>query len=54
MTRPAGAFFVAEVVDRNTGETEYRTYRNEDEARSAAAELHTTALSWDEVLDTAR
>jgi hypothetical protein len=54
MMRPAGAFFVAEVVDRNTGETEYRSYNDETEARSAAAELQTTLLSWDEVLDKAR
>lgn len=54
MIRPAKALFVSEVVDRNTGETEYRTYRNEADARAAAAELNAPALTWEEVLDGAR
>ena len=54
MMNPSRAYFVAEVVDRNTGETEYRSYRDEDKARSAAAELRTTVVSWDDVLENAR
>jgi hypothetical protein len=54
MMRPGPAFYVAEVVDRNTNETEYRAYREQAQADAAAAELHTTPLSWDAVVDQAR
>lgn len=54
MIGPAAAFFVPEIVDRSTGETEYRAYGQEADAQTAAAELHTTPLSWDAVLDKAR
>jgi hypothetical protein len=54
MMRPDAAFYVPEIVDRNTGETEYRAYRLRADADAAAADLHTTPLSWDAVLDAAR
>lgn len=54
MIRPAGAFFVAELVDRNTGETDYRAYDEENNALAAAAERGTMPVSWDAVLAKAR
>ena len=54
MISPADAFFVSEIVDRNTGETEYRAYGQHADAQTAAAELHTTPVSWDAVLNKAR
>ena len=54
MIRPGAAFYVPEVVDRHTNETEYRAYRQQADADAAAAELHTTPVSWDTVLDQAR
>jgi hypothetical protein len=54
MMRPAAAFYVPEIVDRSTNETEYRAYRQPADADAAAAELHTTPVSWDAVLDQAR
>ena len=53
MMRPAKAFFVAEIVDHHTGEMEYRSYREESDARLAAGDLHTTVRSWTEVLEKA-
>lgn len=54
MIAPARAFYVPEVVDRNTGETDYRAYHEKANADAAAAELHATPISWDTVLDQAR
>jgi len=54
MIPPAGAFYVAEIVDQNTRESDYRAYASEDDARTAAAELNTTTVSWEKVLDEAR
>ena len=54
MMRPASAFYVPEVVDRHTNETEYRAYREQADADAAAADLHTTPVSWDAVLEQAR
>jgi hypothetical protein len=47
------AFYVPEVVDRNTGETDYRAYREQSAANKAAAELHTQYVRWGEVLEQA-
>ena len=54
MIAPKGAFYVPELVDRNTGETEYRAYGLQADAQTAAAELRTTVMPWDAVLDKAR
>ena len=54
MMSPVRALYVPEIVDRNTGETDYRAYRQQADADAAAAELHTTPLGWDAVLDKAR
>jgi hypothetical protein len=54
MIPPAGAFYVSQIVERNTGEIEYRAYGHQADAQSAAAELNSAPLSWNEVLDKAR
>lgn len=53
MVAPDTAFYVAEVVDRNTNETDYRAYRNQADANTAASELNTTYVRWTDVLDKA-
>jgi len=53
MVPPEAAFYVREVVDRNTGETDYRAYRDQAEANHAAAELQAKYVRWNEVLDKA-
>src|SRR5215208_1577550 len=47
MTAPQNAQYVPVIVDRNTGETDYRAYRVPAEAAAAAAELHAMPLGWD-------
>jgi hypothetical protein len=54
MMGPDGAYYVAEVVDQNTGEQAYRAYRDEGDARAAAAELKTTVVTWNTVLEQGR
>lgn len=54
MVAPDHAFYVPEIVDRNTGERDYRAYRSQVDANDAARELQTSYLSWDAVLDAAR
>jgi hypothetical protein len=54
MVAPDAAFYVSDVVDRRTGETDYRAYRVKTEADAYAAEAHATAIGWDAVLDKAR
>ena len=54
MIRPAGAAFVPVVVDANTGETDYRAYKENADADAAARELHTAPVGWDTVLERAR
>jgi hypothetical protein len=54
MIAPDAGFYVSEVVDRKTGETDYRAYRDKAEADAYAAEVHTTPIGWDAVLDKAR
>jgi copper chaperone NosL len=44
------AFYVKEVVDRNTGETDYRAYKEQAHANLAAAELHAQYVRWNDVL----
>ena len=50
MITPDVGFYVSEIVDRKTGETDYRAYRVKAEADAYAAELHTVAIGWDAVL----
>jgi hypothetical protein len=54
MLPPANAVFVPVVVDRNTGETDYRAYKVQADAAAAARELHTTPIGWTAVLEQAR
>jgi hypothetical protein len=41
---------VPEVVDRNTGETDYRAFRQQADADRAASELNATWVRWTDVL----
>ncbi|MBW8866174.1 MAG: hypothetical protein JF610_02415 [Acidobacteria bacterium] len=50
MMTPDAGFYVSEVVDRNTNETDYRAYRVKAEADAYAAQVHTTPIGWDAVL----
>ena len=54
MIAPERAFYVTELVDRNTGETEYRAYRLQEDADAFAAQAHATPINWDTVLEKAR
>ena len=54
MIAPQGAFYVRELVDRKTGETEYRAYRQQAHADAFAAETDATPMTWDAVLEQAR
>jgi copper chaperone NosL len=53
MVAPDVAFYVPEIVDRNTGETDYRAFRDQADANRAASELKATYVRWTDVLDTA-
>lgn len=53
MIPPAEAVFVQVVLDRNTGETEYRAYKTGADASAAAQELSTVPVDWQTVLDRA-
>jgi hypothetical protein len=50
MMTPDAAFYVSEVVDRKTGETDYRAYRVKAEADAYAAQAHTSPIGWNAVL----
>jgi hypothetical protein len=54
MMAPQQAFYVSELVDRNTGETEYRAYRQQADAEGFAVETRAVPIAWDEVLERAR
>jgi len=54
MMPPQNAFYVTEVVDRATGETDYRAYRDQTAAAAYAAEVHAQPITWDAVLEQAR
>lgn len=54
MIPPQQAWYVPELVDRNTGETEYRAYRHQLHADAFAAETGATPITWDAVLEQAR
>jgi len=50
MIDPSRAFFVSVLLDRNTGETDYRAYRAKADADAAALQLMTTPVDWPTVL----
>ena len=50
MMTPDAGFYVSDVVDRKTGETDYRAYRVKAEADAYAAQVRTTPIGWDAVL----
>jgi len=54
MIAPAAAFFVPVLMNRDTGERDYRAYRLQRDADAAAAELGTASLTWPTVLAKAR
>lgn len=54
MIAPQQAFYVPELIDRNTGEVEYRAYRQQMHAERFAAEVNAIPVSWDELLGRAR
>jgi hypothetical protein len=54
MIPPQKVLFVPEVVDRNTGEIDYRAYSRQPDANAFAAEVHATPITWDAVLEQAR
>lgn len=54
MLRPEKAVYVPVVVDRSTGETDYRAFRLRADADAAAGELKTSPVDWNTVLEQAR
>jgi hypothetical protein len=54
MISPDTALFVPIVLDRNTGEREYRAYRLRPDANVAAGGLGSVPIDWKTVLDKAR
>ena len=50
MIAPDAGFYVVEVVDRKTNETDYRAYRVKAEADAYAAQTHAAPIGWDAVL----
>jgi hypothetical protein len=52
--RAERATYVPVVLDRNTGETDYRAFRLKADADAAARELQTTAVDWQTVVERAR
>ena len=54
MIAPQQALYVLELVDRSTGETEYRAYRDQAHADAFAAETDAIPITWDAVLERAR
>jgi hypothetical protein len=54
MIPPESAYFVPLTVNVDTGERDYRAYRLKTIADLAAADLNTTAVDWNTVLEHAR
>jgi hypothetical protein len=54
MLPPAKAIFVPIVLDRQTGESDYRAYAAASDASAAALALATRLVDWQTVLDRAR
>jgi len=54
MIPPRDAVFLPVVLDRNTGERDYRAYKTRAAADAASLETHTTPVAWHEVLEAAQ
>ena len=54
MVRPDAAFFVPVLLDRNTGERDYRAYRDRAAADAAATEAQSAPVDWRTVIEKAR
>lgn len=52
--KASSASYVPVLLNRDTGETDYRAYKVEAEAAAAARELHTTVVDWQTVVARAR
>jgi hypothetical protein len=52
--RPEKALFVPVVVNRDTGERDYRVYLQKADADAAAAEVQSVPIDWTTVLEKAR
>jgi hypothetical protein len=50
MVSPDAALFVPFVIDRNTGEQEYKAYRQKADAVAAARQEQTVPVAWNVVL----
>ncbi len=54
MISPTKAMYVPVLLDRNTGDSDYRAYARKTDAEAAAHETNTAAVDWNTVLDKAR
>ena len=54
MISPTKAMYVPVLLDRNTGDSDYRAYARKTDAEAAAHETNTAAVDWNTVLDEAR
>jgi hypothetical protein len=54
LVRPDRALFVPVLLNRDTGERDYRAYLQKADADAAAAELHSVPVDWTTVLGRAR
>jgi len=50
MVRPESAWFVPVLVNRDTGERDYRAYRQEADAIAAARDAHEAPVPWNTVM----
>jgi hypothetical protein len=50
MISPESAWFIPVLVNRDTGERDYRAYRQETEARAAALDAHEAPVRWNAVI----
>jgi hypothetical protein len=54
MVRADRAIFVPVLLNRDTGERDYRAYQLADEANAAALEAHSVSVDWKAVVEKAR
>ncbi|MBI3492104.1 MAG: hypothetical protein HY047_10030 [Acidobacteria bacterium] len=54
MMRPDAAFFVPILLNRDTGERDYRAYQSRTDADAAAFEAHSVPVAWRAVLVAAK
>ena len=52
--RPEQALFVPVLLNRDTGESDYRAFLSKANADVAAAELHTVPIAWQTVMEKAK